>query len=99
MEKDKCRPILRPAVADMKLHPGYRQHVAGRVEISGFEFPSRFIRGPEPYAETDQRDQGYQRNGNQQLHLNRLVCSWMRFITSDIGCYKTSRKDRVIVEA
>ena len=29
---------------------------AGRVKISGFEFPSRFIRGPEPYAETDQRD-------------------------------------------
>lgn len=40
---------------------GYRQHVAGRVKISGFEFPSRFIQGPEPYAETDQRDQGCQK--------------------------------------
>jgi len=78
---------------------GYRQHVARRVKISGFEFPSRFIRGPESYAETDQRDQSCQRNGNQQLHLNRLVCLCMRFITSDIGCYKTSRKDRAIVEA
>lgn len=41
---------------------------------------------------------GLSKDGNQQLHLNRLVCLCMRFITSGIGCYKTSRKDRVIVE-
>ena len=51
-------PELRMTILNCS---GYRQHVAGRVKISGFEFPSRFIRGPEPYAETDQRDQGCQR--------------------------------------
>ena len=64
----------------------------GVIEITGFQFPSRFVRCPKPYAYTDQHDQGYKKDGKQQLHLDRLVCLRMRFMSAISGITKTATR-------